>query len=786
MSRNPNCTNCDLCNKSPVICSPGTGNVKTPRLMVVMESPTAREAKGGRYLQSEAGQALLTMLENQGISRSDLFISHALGCVVPYKQKVKASHLKGCLPYLREEIEKIRPPWVLLCGSSPLKAIRRTGIMDYHANPIELDGINYFPMMSPGVIVRDPSRKPIIEKAIEKLAQLIRGEYEEPEEIEWYVVTPENVEGFLSAWDESKEISFDVETTGRIQQSPDFRVNSIAFTFSNLVSWCLPLEKNDDPVWAAKLLKQLGSRNGNEDKEFIAHNGKFDNNSIFSQYGFRFYLGFDTMLASHLLDENSPNGLKFLAQVYCGAEDYDDLTLREKTGHLPPEKLKKLYRYNCLDTYYTMLIKRLFRMKLVKHRRLNRLFKRLVMPAARAFEVIDYRGHYIRMDALEQARATTTARIIELEQEMNKYWPGRKLINWGSPSQVSKFLYGHLKLESTVLTGDGKPSTGEAALIDLKDKHPIVNLLLEWRGAKKNLSTYIDGYSDLMVGNKLYISTKLHGTVTGRFSSRLHQTPRDGTIRNIYGAPPGYLYVCADFSQIELRLVADASGDPTLRHIFRTGGDVHVATAQAAMGSDDIPTKDQRKAAKSINFGYIYGMGWRKYKSYAKEKYGVEVTDIESQQFRKRFFGNYYGLEPWHERVRQRVAAQGFMAYPSGRIRRLPGVFSSEESVRAEAMRQAINSPIQGFGSGDLKVMALLSLFEEFEMAGKDDLLLTGEVHDSILGWVREDKVQEIGPRIKQLMEHPKLLDRFGIEISVPLVVDVEIGDYWGDDKYTF
>ena len=1078
MDLNRHCTLCELCEKSPKVCIPGDGG-DSAKIFIVMESPSAKEARSSRLLQGEAGQMLLTMLENRGFSRKNLYISNAIKCVVPFGQKVKASHLKACAPYVKQEIEQISPDWILLCGASPLKLIKKTGITDYHGNPQVVEGRNYFPMMSPGIVSRDPSKKAIIEQAVDKLCQLVRGEYEEPEEINWQVVTKKNEEEFLWAWSESEEISFDVETTGLLQQDPTFRVNSIAFTFSNLTSWGLPLYKNEDRKWARALLIKLSHHT--EGKEFIAHNGKFDNNSIFARYGFRFPLHFDTMLASHLLDENSPNGLKFLAQIYCGAEDYDDLTLKEKTGHMPPDKLKKLYRYNCLDTYYTLLLKRLFKMKLRKSRSLNRLFKRLVMPAAQAFEVIDYRGHYIRMDALEKATQEAQEKIVDLERQMNQYRPSRKIINWGSPAQVSKFLFDHLKLPITQYTPDHKPSTGEAALIDLKDEHPIINLLLEWRGTQKHLNTYLLGYREFMVEQMLYISTKLHGTVTGRFSSRLHQTPRDGTVRNIYGAPPGYLFVCADFSQIELRLVAEVSGDPTLRHIFQTGGDVHVETAKEAMGLTDEPTKEQRKAAKcfhpdtevltkvgwkrimslcpgeqiiqalpqdggevklewavptevftqqnnydylvelkteginlrvtpdhrmlalrqtgkwyvtdpedfrncryfasagqlkggkreldevllrlavatqadgsytgkkiirfgfkkdrkirrlthllelsgipfrykpgivstftiydgtpikdildtekrfpwglleltpelrevvldeiqywdshirenwrmvrytshqtqnleviqslcalsgrksrvsgfhlsikdhhksrgrgnlkprrvsysgevsclsvdssyvlvrdrgvpvivgqSINFGFIYGMAWRKFRKYSKEKYSVEITDQESQQFRSRFFSKYYGLEPWHQRVRRRVSEEGFIRYLSGRCRRLPGVFSTEESVRAEAMRQAINSPIQGFGSGDLKVMALVELFEEFENSGNRDFLITGEVHDSILGWVKEDKALEIGRRIKEIMEHPKLLDIFGIELSVPLVADVEIGRFWGDDQ---
>lgn len=781
MPLNPNCTLCGLCENSPKVCVGGMGPSKAT-VMVVMDYPSVKEARTGKLMQGEGGQLLMTQLAENGIDPKKVYFTPLIKCVVPYKAKVKGDQIKACRPYLEEEIETVNPDWVVLCGATPLKFIRKSGIMEQHTKVHEIGGRKFFTMASPSIAIRDPSKAPMVKLAVAKLCQLIEGTYEEPEEIDWALVTPETLDQVIREFKGSKYFSFDVETTGLLQQDPTFRVNSIAITLESRFTWVLPLFKNPDRKWARSVIQQLGRMANEGGYKGVAHNGKFDNNSLFARYGFRFPLAYDTMLASHVLDENSPHDLKFQAKIHCGAPDYDDLTLAQKKGGLKGESLTRLYRYNAMDTYYTTLLRRYQVQKLKGSNRLRRLFYNLVMPAARAFEEIDYHGHYIDLEMMDQVRATTVKKIAALNEEMQRMTGTRKIINFGSPAQVADLFYRRLGMPCTQFTPEGKPSTSESALLDLQHEYPLAAKLLEWRGLNKHLNTYLDGLKPLMVGNMLYLSTKLHGTVTGRYSSRLHQIPRDGTIRNIFTAPKGYKFFCADFSQIELRLVADASGDQRLTFIFQTGGDVHVETAKEAMGVIREPTKEERKAAKAINFGYVYGMGYKKFRLYAKEKYGVELTDAEAKSFRDRFFRLYSGLLPWHDRVRRRVREEGFMVYHSGRCRRLPGVFSSEGDAKAEAERQAINSPIQGFGSGDLKVMALLAVKEYLDANGYG--VVVGEVHDSVLGWFREDVANEAAAQVKAIMENPPLLEIFGIELSVPLVVDIEVGGSWGAPEF--
>lgn len=791
MARNPNCTDCSLHEVSNYVCVPGMGNPDA-QIAILLDSPSAAAAKTGNPFSYPGTKLLRSLLEEVGIDPKEVYVTHTIGCAVPPKTKIKGDHLRACRKYVEEELKEVNPEWTLISGATPIKFIKKTSIMEAHATVQEYQGRQYFPIISPSIILRDHTKEPLIRSALEKFYALVEGTYEEPEEIEWYEVTTENVEEFLQATRETKRFAFDIETTGLIAQDPSFRVNCISFTFDDGVSWVLPLFLNEDRKWARRILGEAHAILTENSAFAIAHNGKFDNSGLFARYNFTFYLRFDTMLCSRVLNENSPHDLKYLAKVHCGASDYDNLTLAEKTGRIKdPAILKRLYRYNAMDTYYTFQLYKYQKIKLRKSHDLSRLFWKLEMPAARRMEVIDYVGHEIDIDRVAEVREETVVKIEKLRRELQSLAGGRRVINWGSSAQVAQVLYGKLGIECQEFTPGGKPSTRESALIELIADYPIVQKLIEWRGLNKQLNTYIDGFKPLMVGSRLYISTKLHGTVTGRYSSRLHQTPRDGTIRNIFKAPPGYVFFCADFSQIELRLVADASGDSRLVFIYQTGGDVHVTTAQETMGVMREPTKEERKAAKAINFGYVYGMGYRKFRKYAKEKYGVDLSDAEAKSFRDRFFRLYAGLIPWHERVRRLVLEQGYIRYRSGRCRRLPEVYSSDEGARAEAIRQAINSPIQGFGSGDLKVMALLAIMDHYhpdhlrrQQLG-DEVILVGEVHDSILGWLREDKALENAKLIKSLMEEPVLLPAFEIELSVPLLVEVDVGPCWGDPDYT-
>ena len=642
------------------------------------------------------------------------------------------------------------------------------------------------------------------------------------------VVDASTFDEFIRDWQACTEYSFDVETAG--EEDGDgvhwwkegFEITSISFSMGfahgDEVNWAIALPGHPSAVLpfeeAKLLLIELARSTGG--KRSYGQNGKFDNLCLRAYFGVRFKLDVDVMLAHHVIDENASHGLKENARQHLGAPDFALTNKEMRNTRLVP--IRKLLKYNGSDTAYTRRLGPLFLAKMDEQE--SWLFHKVIMPAARLFEESEFDGHFVDIDYLNKSADEEHQKLIAVEKELNKI--AKRTINWNSPSQVAEVLFKDLKLTPTVLTYKGNPSTGEDALVDLD--HPIAKVLERYRGHEKFLSTYTGrprgngvyegGWRDFMDGPHLYLSTKLHGTVTGRYSSRLHQTPRDGTIRNAIIAPPGWTFVQLDLSQAELRVIAIISHDQTMIDVFNEGKDIHWYTlmdAVAAGGGDpelvkatvkrmtkrkldytsavdflrNAPHdevialfeewKEWRKKAKGINFGFAYGQSAAGFIDYAKAKYDFEPTFDEANIFRNSYFNTYQGLPAWHERQKKLVRLDGFVRSLSGRKRRLPGIYSSDRSVVAECERQAINAPVQGF-IGDYKAMIYVELGESFP---RTQLKLKGEVHDSILRWVKNEYLNDVLPRAHYIAEHPRLAKEAGLKFPIPMTADIEVGR-WG------
>lgn len=749
--------------------------------MVIGDAPTKTANVGGK-----GGKLLLELLENAGIDHKTVYFTNVVKCTPPEGRAPTSAEVKKCKQYLDDEIAEVKPEYILTLGATALKALsRKSKITELHGQSFEYQGATVVPSFAPNMALRDPTRLPGLRKDMVKFGNITRGQVASTEDMHWEVIrTMEQWDQFIDEFSRSEVVGADCETTGLDCEAPEAEINSIQFSLDSTdKNWSLPLMVKDSP-WKSKpelMQKFIDTLVDIADEKniiVVGQNFKFDNRWLMRKYGRKFKLRFDTMLAHHLLDENSPHGLKEMASEFCNAPSYD-IPLRVKLGKFENEAEKvQFYKYGCFDTHYTRMLYYIFRKRILKDPSQRRLFYKLVMPAARLFEKVESSGHFINLRQQTKVRAELNKRRNHLLAEMEKL-AGRE-VNWNSPAQIAELFYKELNLPILEKTTGGAPSTGESVLLRLQHEHPLPKLLMEFRGVDKNLSTYIDGWSDLMHGSSLFMSTKLHGTVTGRYASRLHQVPRDPMIRSLIDAPKGWTFVCADYSQIELRIAALLSNDQRMKMIFQTGGDIHSETASFILGKPVSQlTKEERKMAKAVNFGLLYGMGWPKLVIYARDNYGVDMSNEQAKAFRVRYFETYSALPKWHERQRRCVRAFGQVVSPSGRIRHLPGIESSEQGVRAEAERQGINSPVQGFGSGDLKAMAMIEVDETFDW---DQVRIKGEVHDSILMWIKTDYLADAIPVIKKIMEAPKLLDDFGINMTVPLVADFEVGP-WGMGK---
>lgn len=786
------CHDCNLCAFSSPTCIWGAGPSKA-KVMVVNSYATEQDEQEGAAVMPSS---LVERLRAIGLDPEKVYYTNAIKCACPRGTKYKVGDIKKCKQHLDKEIAAVQPTYVLVLGAQALKATVDGSITELNGVMVEKDGIKYMPSYSPGIVYRDPGKAPFVEKAMNNFKAMMEGSLEGLPELDIRLIT--NMRELKRAFHHLRDnnylhLSYDIETTGLVRFEDEVNL----FGFGNdQVQYIIPLEARYSPLKGARLAQRKLIRTcvnwlNRNAKALVAGNGKFDDLFLKYRFGVKPNITFDVVLASHILNENTPNGVKENAVLECNAPEWDvDKDL--KTGKYKTwEKYQEYLTYLGYDIYYEYKLYRVFHKKLKQDRALMKLFYHLYMPGIISYETVEEHGVFIYPQQFKKVRKHLESEREAIEKQLLKM--AKHEVNWNSPAQIQKLLYEELKLPVIETTESGSPSTSEATLMQLRDKHPIVELILKYRGVNIQISHFIDGWINRMWGRRLFPNFKLHGTVTGRTSCtdpNLQQVPRDPIIRNLVGAPEGWSVVEIDYSQAELRIAAIMSGDETMKRIYQTGGDIHTHTYEMITGekvSDDkYIKKEQRKKAKAVNFGFVYGMGWRKFKIYARDNYGVDLTDKEAEQWRERFFQAYHSLPKWHSKQRRIVQSMGQVRSPIGRLRRLPDIYSTDKSKKAEAERQSINSPVQGFGSdltilGMSEIMGNAQYYDPDYVLDKDKFFVIGTVHDATLFEVRNDYLMEFCPRAKHILEHPKALeDVFHFDTDVPIVADVAVGKSWG------
>lgn len=334
-------------------------------------------------------------------------------------------------------------------------------------------------------------------------------------------------------------------------------------------------------------------------------------------------------------------------------------------------------------------------------------------------------------------------------------------------------------LKAIEKTAKGVPSVSSDVLVNYVG-NPVVDDLLEYRRLTK-LETFIKSWEEIQVDDRIYPSFNITAR-TGRTTCsnpNIQQIPQDKNVRNLIEARPGWKIKEQDYSQIELRVASMFSGDSNMQHAYQSGSDLHSKTTELLFGdtSNLSPQEQKRKRteAKSMNFGFLYGMSAKTFVDYAKG-YGLNITEEESEGFRNNFFRAYPTLLQWHEDCKNYARANGYTWSPIGRKRFLPDINSSNFKLRGQAERQSINSGVQGFAS-DMCTSALADIVFSDEI-DHDRCIVLGSVHDAILFEIRDDYVDEVSPIINRLMEKPSIIE--GIDIPIPIVADSEVAQAWG------
>lgn len=787
--RNPKCKLCPLHETAQTVCLMGNGPVESADIMVVGEAPGYREDDIKRPFAGRSGQLLRRELEAVGINPEACYISNMNKCRPPENRTPKASEASACRVYLEGELKEVNPKFILLVGGHALKVIKKGGVMKHRGEVYQLGDAQVMPTVHPAAVLRNPRYEMLFKTDLQAFARLVKGEETKASKTKTYLVqNKKTLEVMIKACMAADAIAYDIETNGFNEFDENAQIATISLTPREGVSFVVPIH-HPESRWKdpSKLLRIVGNTLLYADAKLVAHNAKFDDRWL-NQFGIPINATFDTMLAAHILDENRLKGLKPLSQILLGVDAWS-IDIGARALETP---LNKLAVYNAKDTDYTYRIYQIFKEELKRegNRRTARLFLKLMMPISRVLTKVERNGIWVDQDRLVARRIEVSKKLEKINKQLVKI-AGMQM-NWNSPVQLGQLLFDQLGLPVIETTKAGAASTKESVLLRLRDKHPVAELILEYRKWAKWQSTYLDGWHALMDSNgRLHPNYKIAGTVTGRLSSgkeigdkgrglNAQQVPRDKFIRSILGAPPGWTFCEFDFSQAELRIAAHYSQDKALMRHYARGFDVHMATAIKMTGKPEHAIEsEERKKAKAVNFGFLFGMGAKKFVDYAFDNYGVIVTLEEAEAFRDAFFSEYSSLKPWHER--QRRLARNYKQVSSliGRTRHLPDIDSEDKEVRAEAERQAINSPVQGLAS-DLNLLSMIILDK---MIPDDEAKIVASVHDAILFEIRNDRVKHWVPIIKHTMENLPLKKMFGVELDIPLVADVKIGQHWGEGE---
>jgi len=460
-----------------------------------------------------------------------------------------------------------------------------------------------------------------------------------------------------------------------------------------------------------------------------------------------------------------------LAAYLLAPEDRDygwpSLSARhaEKSG-LPMERPAEL----ALSLYGDMV-------KRLEHDGLLPLLRDVEMPLIPVLASMEDAGITIDRKALKDFLDEVQAELDRLTERI--YKEAGEVFNIRSAQQIGEILFKKLGLSAARSTKGGQASTSQAVLEKLSGEHPVVDALLEFRKLEKMRSTYLEPLPRLAgADGRIHTTLNQTATATGRLSSsnpNLQNIPVRGDLgrrmRACFTAGPGHRLISADYSQVELRVLAHYSQDPTLLSAFRNGEDIHTRTA--ALLHDVEPSQigpDERRKAKTINFGLIYGMGARK----LAQDLGIPMA--EARMFIERYFARFAHIKEFFDRVEESARELGYVTTLSGRRRPLPDMRSQSGQARALAERQAVNTLIQG-SAADLIKFAMLSVHKDAELRRMKARLLL-QIHDELIVEVPEERARDAAGRLAGLMTDTSA---WGIHLRVPLVADAGIGSNWGE-----
>lgn len=593
------------------------------------------------------------------------------------------------------------------------------------------------------------------------------------------IFTDKELDSWLKKLKKADCFSFDLETTSLSYMQAD--IVGLSFSVKEGEAAYIPLAHDylDAPKQLSreKVLEKLKPLLEDNNLCKLGQNLKYDMN-VLGNYDIHMQgIQHDTMLASYVLDSTLRHGMDDMAirHLSYSTTHYEDIAGKgAKQIPFNQVNIEAASPYAAEDADITLRLHNIFWPQLEETASLQSIYKDIEIPLLPVLSRMERNGVLIDIKMLAKQSTQISKRLAELEQ--NIYTEAGQEFNIGSPKQLQVVLFEKMELPVISKTPKGQPSTAESVLVELAHNYPLPKLILEYRSLSKLKSTYTDKLPLQVAESTGRVHTSYQQAVaaTGRLSStdpNLQNIPvrtEEGRrIRQAFIAAPGYKMVAADYSQIELRIMAHLSGDKGLLDAFSKGLDVHSATAAEVFSvSVDEVTKDQRRSAKAINFGLIYGMS-----AFGLAKQ-LDITRAEAQEYVDLYFQRYPGVKEYMEQTKEKAREDGYVETVFGRRLYLHEINAKNGMRRQYAERTAINAPMQGTAADIIK-RAMIELDKEIQ-TGKFDMRMIMQVHDELIFEIKDSQVDEAIKLVRQKMEG-------AAELSVPLLVDVGIGINWDE-----
>lgn len=721
-----------------------------------------------------------------------------LGCLLDTLKGIDNNELKKSYKMCKNRfLDDVKNAKAIICfGEDVFKLFsEKYTISETLLQPINRNNTYIIPIYSPIYLINNKKFINTLDKAIALTNNLLDGNtLKLPEIIEIL-----DEETFKKAYIDlkGKTVGVDIETTHNGIFKKDFKIISLAMALPDKIYYIDLRYSLRSINYAVKLLSVIGKP--------VFHNYLFDGVALKKELGITFDDYEDTMFLAYLINENRQKSLKFLASIYLNI--VYDITAKDfiKSGQemadMEEETLKK---YNSLDAYVTLTL--LDKLKSELSKGLLNFYEVFMKKFAKVLFEMIYNGFPV--DVLEVLKLKEHFKqkekeIIEKLNSDKRYKKARRIITaletnlitkeeflkdpsiveriklpdfetkieLTKPPHILALLYSINKVPNEK-TQSNRVSLSEASLRKIKDE--LIDLILEAREARKLYSTYLDKYADEYVApdGRVHASYSLTGTVTGRTSSsnpNLQNIPRNSIIKNIFYAPEGYLILQYDWAQIELRIAAALSNEDRMIEVYKQGVDLHKVTASKLFDKPvEEVTDEERQLAKACSFGVLYGISPKG----LAERFDISIE--KAKKLIKGFFQQYPNLAMWQKKIKNKALATGIVTTPLGRVRRLYGIYSTIPQEKEEALRQAVNSPVQATAS-DINLM-LLYLFLEQNV---DYAELVCSVHDSGVFLVKEDRYLDLAKLLLKLVKEK--INPLPFLNGVPLKIEISVGKRWGE-----